>query len=338
MGPTGEQKVSGRALQALHVAAESIGIPLDPANFAPSLNLSEGNLVPVSELFAYCNALFAAPREDVGLAIGQNIPLDITGLWGFLLRSSPDYGTMLQRASKYIQIVNKFPEFEIDERGYQIALVSPHPSPSPFGPRHHVVAATMAHWISWGRQLTGIAFTVDEARFTGPKPADETPYQAFFQGKLMFEAEEDAYIVAREVLSLPLRESTPELALEFEHLADALVMRLGPKASFLDQVHDALGEELISGAATEESVAKRLGIAPRTMHRRLVENGSTFRKVKDELLKRRAETLLLEERVSLGEICYLMGYSEPANFHRAFRRWTGLTPSKWRTQHATQSV
>lgn len=193
----------------------------------------------------------------------------------------------------------------------------------------------MCHWISWGRELTGVAFPVDEARFTGFEPTDKAPYHAFFRGRLVFNAEEDAYILAREILSFPLKEAAPELSSEFERLAAALVSRLGRRASFLDDVRDALGEELISGATTEENVANRLGVTPRTMHRRLVENGSTFRKVKDELLLRRAENLLSEQNVTLGEICYLMGYSEPANFNRAFRRWTGLTPNRWRAQHAT---
>lgn len=327
--------MTGRTVLALQAAAQAIGIQLDRALHAPSVNVSEDNLVPVSELIAYCNALFSSPREDVGLAIGQNIPLDVTGLWGFLLRSSPTYGAMLQRAAKYIKIVNKFPEFEIDDRGDHIALVSPHPEPSPFGSRHHIVAATMSHWIAWGRELTGVAFPIDEARFTGFRPSDPTPYQSFFRGRLEFNAKEDAYILSREVLSFPLKEATPELSTEFERLADALVLRLGPKTSFIDDVRDALGEELLSGSASEENVARRLGVTPRTMHRRLVDEGSTFRKTKDELLLRRAEKLLSERSLALGEVCYLMGYSEPSNFNRAFRRWTGLTPNKWRAQYAT---
>lgn len=335
MASIGEPWVTGRTVLALQAAARAVGICLDRSPYAPSVNASEDNLAPISELIAYCNALFALPREDIGLAIGQNIPLDVTGLWGFLLRSSPTYGAMLQRAAKYIRIVNKFSEFEIDERGAQVALVSPHPDPSPFGPRHHLVAATMSHWISWGRELTGVMFPVDEARFTGFEPVDRAPYQSFFRGKLAFKANEDAYILARDVLSLPLKEATPELSTAFERLADALVSRLGPKTSFVNDVRDALAEELISGIASEENVAKRLGITPRTMHRRLVEEGSTFRKARDELLLRRAERLLLERSIALGEVCYLMGYSEPANFNRAFRRWTGLTPNRWRNQYAT---
>lgn len=331
----GEQWVTGRTVLALEAAAGAIGLSLDRAPYAPSVNASEDNLVPVSELIAYCRVLFASPRKDIGLAIGQNIPLDVTGLWGFLLRSSPTYGAMLQRAAKYIRIVNKFPEFAIDERGDYVALVSPHPQPSPFGPRHHLVTATMSHWIAWGRALTGVIFPVDEARFTALEPADMRPYRSFFRGELAFNAQEDAYILKRDILSLPLKESTPELSTEFERLAEALVSRLGPKASFVDDVRAAIGEELISGAASEEKVAKRLGVTARTMHRRLVEDGASFRKVKDELMMRRAEKLLSQQNVTLGEICYLMGYSEPANFNRAFRRWTGLTPNKWRAQFAS---
>lgn len=52
--------------------------------------------------------------------------------------------------------------------------------------------------------------------------------------------------------------------------------------------------------------------------------------IRDELLRERAEALLRERRVSIGEVSYLLGYAEPSNFHRAFRRWTGFTPAEWR--------
>ena len=106
--------------------------------------------------------------------------------------------------------------------------------------------------------------------------------------------------------------------------------RLTAPASFLEDVRNAIAEELIAGEATAENIAMRLNLSPRTLHRRLVENGSAFRKVKDDLLRTRAEKLLIQQKITLGEVSYLLGYSEPANFNRAFRRWTGTTPAQWR--------
>ena len=77
-------------------------------------------------------------------------------------------------------------------------------------------------------------------------------------------------------------------------------------------------------------------MTPRTLHRHLVENGTTFRQLKNSLLRGRAENLLRDRKISLTEASYLLGYSEPANFNRAFRRWTGLTPNVWREQFSHQ--
>jgi AraC-like DNA-binding protein len=66
------------------------------------------------------------------------------------------------------------------------------------------------------------------------------------------------------------------------------------------------------------------------MHRQLVKAGTSFREIGEELLRQRAQELLRERRVPIGEVSYLLGYAEPSNFHRAFRRWTGLTPTEWR--------
>ena len=71
--------------------------------------------------------------------------------------------------------------------------------------------------------------------------------------------------------------------------------------------------------------------AANTIGRTLLDDaGTSFRKIRDELLRERAEELLRERRVPIAEVSYLLGYGEPSNFHRAFRRWTGLTPAAWR--------
>jgi AraC-like DNA-binding protein len=87
-----------------------------------------------------------------------------------------------------------------------------------------------------------------------------------------------------------------------------------------------------TGSAEEAVVANSIAVTVRTMHRRLFEAGTPFREMRDELLRRRAEDLLRGRRVSIGEVSYLLGYAEPSNFHRAFRRWRGLTPAEWRNR------
>ena len=147
-----------------------------------------------------------------------------------------------------------------------------------------------------------------------------------------FGAHEDALLLRLDVLGLPLLEQTPEFGEQFEAYAAALVLRMTPGSSLAERVREAIAEGLLEGSIKEATVAERLAMSPRTMHRRLVEAGTSFRKIRNELLRQRAEKLLLERRVPIGEVSYLLGYADPSNFHRAFHRWTGHTPAEWRRQ------
>ena len=321
--------VYARAVIALVAAARRLAIDDDFDALAPSLRRAQP-LVPASEHLAVVRAIFSHRRETLGIELAQALPLELAGLWGFLLRSSDTFGDMLRRAERYMRVVNRYREFNLEDRGDRVAMVCPHPDPSPFGAREQVVCALLGHWIAWGRQLTRVSFAVREARFRGAAPRDRKPFERFLGGRVRFGADEDALLLRRDELSLPLTERTPEFAEQFDAYASSLMRRMSPRSGIVEQVREAIAESLLTGSASEAIVAKRMAMTVRTMHRRLVESSVSFREIRDELLRRRAEDLLRERRVPIGEVSYLLGYAEPSSFHRAFRRWTGLTPGQWR--------
>jgi AraC-like DNA-binding protein len=323
--------IYARAALAIAEAAGALGIPVDLARMAPTLRDDrQVELIPAEEHLAVARAVYEDPRETLGIDMAQALPLEITGLWGFLLRSSSTFGDMLRRAERYMRVVNRYTEFVLVDDGRQASMTCPHPNPSPYGPREQIVCTLLGHWIAWGRQLTRARIAVDEARFQWSGPRDRAPFERFFDGPVRFGASEDVLHLRSDVLRLPLVESTPELGDGFEAYAAALVQRMTSEASLVERVRKEIGDGVLMGSALEGAVAERLAMTVRTMHRRLDEAGTSFRKVRDELLRERAERLLRERRVPIAEVSYLLGYGEPSNFHRAFRRWTGVTPAAWR--------
>ena len=322
--------IYARATMALVTAARTLGIRLGLDALAPTLLQEREPLIPFDEHFAVARAIFEDQRETLGIDLAQAMPLEVTGLWGFLLRSSNTFGDMLRRAERYMRVVNRHSEFLLEERGDQVALVCPHPDPSPYGAREQIVGVFLGHWVAWGRQLTRSSFAVEEARFQWRGPRDRMPFEKFLGGRIEFGASEDVLLLQRGVLKLPLPERTPEFVEQFEAYASMLIRRMTPQSHLIEQVREAIAEGLLAGSAKETVVAQSLAMTVRTMHRHLAEAGTSFRKIRDEVLRQRAEELLLERRVPLGEVSYLLGYAEPSNFHRAFRRWTGLTPVQWR--------
>ena len=334
MAHRSQEYIYARATLALAAAARTLGIAIDLDRLAPTLRGSEA-LVLADEHLAVARAIFEDPRETLGIEVARALPLEVTGLWGFLLRSSNTFGDMLRRAERYMRVVNRYREFVLEDHGRQFAMRCPHPDPSPYGRREQVVCTLLGHWIAWGRELTRARIAVDEARFQWSGPRDREPFERFFEGRVRFGATEDALLLPSDALNLPLVESTPELGEQFEAYAAALVRRMGAQSSLVERVKEAIAEGLLAGSAREGAVAQRLALTVRTMHRRLDEAGTSFRKIRDELLRERAEELLRERRVPIGEVSYLLGYGEPSNFHRAFRRWTGLTPNEWRAANPT---
>jgi AraC-like DNA-binding protein len=322
--------IYARATIAVATAARTIGIDLDLDTLAPTLREQGEALIPAEEHLAVARAIFEDRRETLGIDLAQALPLELAGLWSFLLRSSNTFGDMLRRAERYMRVVNRHNEFVLEQRANGVAMVCPHPDPSPYGAREQVVCAFLGHWIAWGRQLTQVPFPVDETHFRWLGPRDRTPFQRFFGGRVEFGADEDALFLRPDVLALPLPEQTPEVAEQFEAYAAALIRRMTPQSNVVERVREAIADGLLTGSGKESVVAQRLAMTVRTMHRQLVEAGTSFRQIRDELLRERAEELLLEHRLPIGEVSYLLGYSEPSNFHRAFRRWTGLTPAEWR--------
>jgi AraC-like DNA-binding protein len=109
----------------------------------------------------------------------------------------------------------------------------------------------------------------------------------------------------------------------------ALIEKLPKAEATIDAVRRHLAGELGKGQPTLEQIAPRLHMSPRTLHR-LEDEGSSFRQMLSEVRRELASRHLMERRLAIGEIAFLLGFSEPSAFHRAFKRWTGHAPLTYR--------
>jgi AraC-like DNA-binding protein len=84
------------------------------------------------------------------------------------------------------------------------------------------------------------------------------------------------------------------------------------------------------------SVARSLGLSPRSLQRRLADEGTRYNDLVDEVRRQFAELYLARPRLAVSEVAYLVGFTDPSAFFKAFRRWTGLTPSDYRASLGTE--
>jgi AraC-like DNA-binding protein len=333
-----EDFVYERTLSVLASAARRLGIDVDTSELAPTRWQSgDETVVPTSEYQAVLRRIFADPRETLGIDLAAAMPVEALGLWGFLLRTSPTFGALLRRAERYIRVFFRFTRVTLSYRADHAVMTCDHPDPSPFGHHEQEACFFLGQWLMLGRTLIGDAVVADEVRMRWSGPADLAPFEAFFRCPVRFGRNDEALLFHRRVCDLPLPEHTPELSSMLEGYAAAMIHRLGAEATFVERVREALSERLLTGARDEMAVARQMGVTQRTLRRRLAESGLSFREIRRDVLRARAEKMLRDERLPIAEISYLLGYAEPSTFHRAFRSWAGVTPGEWRARQSTVS-
>jgi AraC-like DNA-binding protein len=162
--------------------------------------------------------------------------------------------------------------------------------------------------------------------FTHAEPGYRAEYDRIFGSPLVFCSNRNAMLIEEEFLLVRLPASNPYLAQVLSKHAEALLKRLENSKTIRGRVESLLIPSLHTEPAGMQTIAGKMGLSRQTLSRRLKAEGVTFEKVLDELRRGMALHYLREEKVSVNEAAYLLGFSEPAAFSRAFKRWTGASP------------
>ncbi|TCO62735.1 AraC family transcriptional regulator [Actinocrispum wychmicini] len=183
----------------------------------------------------------------------------------------------------------------------------------------------------------GEDFTAPRVAFTHPAPSDTAEHRAYFGPGLVFDAMHTEILVPADILDLPVSTARPGLADALtDHIA-GLRATHDVAPSYALQVREWLLRHFLSGKpSTVATAAKALAVSERTLHRRLAEEGTTFRSVCEATRRQLATDLVRSSPRAFKEIASLVGFADPRSFHRAYLRWTGTTPGRDRVSTATR--
>ncbi|MDJ0668133.1 MAG: AraC family transcriptional regulator [Desulfobacterales bacterium] len=162
--------------------------------------------------------------------------------------------------------------------------------------------------------------------FIHPEPACSEKYFAFFKGPVYFDAANDCLILKTKDADQRLPGGNPHLA----QINDRIIIRYLASLSNDDIVHrtqTAIIDLLPSGNVSDEKVARKLYLSERSLQRKLQQTGTSFRRLLDTTRAELAKQYIQDPGVDLTEIAFLLGFSEHSSFSRAYKRWTGQTPS-----------
>jgi AraC-like DNA-binding protein len=180
------------------------------------------------------------------------------------------------------------------------------------------------------RNIAGQQIVPREVAFPFPRPADTEAYRSCFRAPLHFDRPQGALLLSRGDLDLPVTTGDPTLRGYLEQLADQALGSIIAPSSFADRVRQVLWTRLSAGRPSLEQMSAKLGLSVRTVQRRLHQEGTSFADLLEEFRREMASHLLRDPSLAAYEIAFLLGYSDPSTFFRAFRRWYGVSPQEFR--------
>jgi AraC-like DNA-binding protein len=179
------------------------------------------------------------------------------------------------------------------------------------------------------RLLTGTSFRPLEVRFQHARPPDPRLYDEWFDCPVRFNSPETSVVLPLST-SQPLLRGDSGIQGYLARHANVLLERLTGTAPFSARVHECLCAGLRSGRSTALATGRLLGVSERSMQRYLRSEGTSFEEILERTRRELAMIYLDDPTLGIAEIAQLLGYSEASVFFRAFRRWTGITPARYR--------
>jgi AraC-like DNA-binding protein len=250
----------------------------------------------------------------------------------YLVGASATVGDGVRRFARFFALIADAVELSVKEHGddYCLCLCTADGGAVPPVYVDYVFAALFSRI----RMRFKPDLRVSRVAFRQPEPASTSPYTDLFRAPVRFGAEEDRLCFSHEEWHSPMESGDAALAQLLEEHASILSRRI-PQASspFRTQVQEAIASSLPEGGSAQD-VARALHVSVRTLQRKLVEAGTTFSDVAEDVRSQLAEEYLADPSVSIAEVAFLLGFSDQSSFNRAFRRWTGESPGRWRRRQA----
>lgn len=168
-----------------------------------------------------------------------------------------------------------------------------------------------------------------EVTFRHPRPEYHAVFEQVFGVPTRFDAEHDAIVFHVSMLEHRLHGADPVLHAVLRRQADHELSLLTTRSALPNKVRLAIDAELTDGAALDR-VAARLHMSPGGLRSRLRQHGTTYSELVDAVRKERAKRALRDTQLGIAELAHHLGFAHAPAFHRAFRRWFGVTPSAYR--------
>jgi len=278
------------------------------------------------------NAQMLARRPDTAIRIGLRQTLADFGIMGYGMACSARFGDAFRFGLSQVDLAGKVLGVDqIQEDGVLKVRSIDFARLGPLLPFYSEFwRATLQTVLS---ACLGRPFRARSMRFPYPQPKYLAAYIDAFDCELVFDAPVLEFSFDIDLLNEPLPDTADETAAFCKELCSRIIGDIGAANPITREVRMVLLQHLRRSLSAPE-VAAELKMSTRTLYRRLEEAGHSFQSLSDSVRLTVAAEYLDSTAMSVSELAFRTGFSDTANFRRAFRRWTGVTPSKWRERGA----
>jgi AraC-like DNA-binding protein len=268
----------------------------------------------------------------VGVRVAEALPRGALDLVEYAFRSSASLSLGLERLARYGPVMSDRVAARIEATGDGILILVRDTAKSVLHPGRSEFALAIA--LKLARDSTGADLRPTQVCFAHPQPHDAGPLHRFFRGDIRFNAGANSMLLSAADGARRLIGADEALAAIVRRRLDKVLADREATASgsLGAQVRRMLVEGLGHATVTPQTAAAALHMSRRTLSRRLAGERTSFRELLDEVRSEFARALLMDRSLSVADVAFFLNYSEPAAFHRSFRRWTGQTPSDYRAR------
>ena len=264
----------------------------------------------------------------LGLAVASQVtPLTFHAL-GYSLVASATLKEAFERITRYFRIVTDAGEFLFGPEGdgYRLRIHTPDDQSQP---APEAIDAFMSVFLRMCRAAIGREFSPLSLSLRRPAPANSEGFQRVFRCPIQFDAPANELRFPRAELERPLEGANAELA---RHNDEIVVRYLATfdKQNLRAQVRAALIKQLPLGEPSAERIASALHLSLRSLQRKLAAEDSSYDDLLNDTRRELALSYARDPSYSVSEATYLLGFSDTSSYSRAFKRWTGQSPSQFR--------
>lgn len=268
----------------------------------------------------------------LGVEVGQEFHFATYGIWGLALVSRATGRDAIQFAMRFLPLTHAFTAISFQEHADRGVLSFAEPD-LPAEVRDFIVARDMVAAALLMRENLGedpglLHFDLKAS----PRDPAAAPLPPVFSTPITCGAAANRIVIARNYLDRPLPQANPVTAAMAETLCRQRVeqQKRGLKTGAVSHRFRSTYSDSAPGSLT--AFARLANMSERTLKRRLQAEGTSFRALAAEGRRAQAEALLEDDTLTIGEIAEQLGFSDLSSFSQAFKRWTGLAPSSFRSR------